>query len=65
MGKVNFIYSIKEIKAFKREKEFKDDTLKYFDEYSDNRFNQILFSFMPRLFSELFFVLLLLVIFFI
>ena len=65
LGKVKFfIYSIKEIKAFKREKEFKDNTLKYFDEYSDNRFNQILFSFMPRLFSELFFVLLLLVIFF-
>lgn len=59
-----FIYSVREIKAFKRDYKFKQDTLKYFNQYSDNRFNQILFSFMPRLFAELFFVLLLLVIFF-
>ena len=58
-----FIYSITEIKAFKREQKFKINTLKSFNKYSDNRFNQIFFSFIPRLVAELFFVLLLIIIF--
>ena len=56
------IYSTYEIKAFKKEYEFKLDTLKYFNDYSDNRFKQIFFSFMPRLYAELFFVLFLIAI---
>lgn len=56
------IYSIKEIKAFKRDKNFKEDVLKYFNNYSDFRFKQIFFSFTPRLYAELFFVTILLII---
>lgn len=56
------IYSIKEIKAFKRDKNFKNDVLKYFNIYSDLRFNQIFISFTPRLYAELLFVTILLII---
>ena len=54
------IYSIKEIKAFKRDDDFKNNTLRYFNKYSEYRFKQIFISFTPRLYAELFFIILLL-----
>ena len=56
------IYSIKEIKAYKRDEEFKIDVLKYFNKYSDFRFKQIFYSFTPRLYAEFFLVSVLLLI---